>query len=179
MPEIQIRPATTEDLAAITALDHHYTSDYVWQMEVQRHESRIEISFREARLPRSVQVMYPRNPKLLETGWEQHDLILVATLGAAIVGYACLRQNITPDTAWVTDLVVNHSLRRQGIGTALLLASQEWAAGKAHRRMLIETQPKNHPAICWATRLGFELGGYHDHYYSNGDTALFFTRWLR
>ena len=70
MPEIEIRPATVDDIPTLTGLDHSYASDYVWQMEIQRDEHQVGVIFREARLPRSVQVMYPRSPKALIEEWD-------------------------------------------------------------------------------------------------------------
>lgn len=179
MPEIEIRPATPEDIPSLTKLDHNYASDYVWQMELQREEHQIGVIFREARLPRSVQVMYPRSPQALIEEWDKRAGVLIAALEAEIVAYACLAQNTTPQTTWITDLVVMRRLRRQGIGTALILAAQEWALQKKSRRIILEMQPKNYPAICLANKLGFELCGYNDHYYTNNDIALFFSKWLR
>ena len=86
---------------------------------------------------------------------------------------------MAPNTTWVTDLVVLRRQRRQGIGTALLLASQDWALQKKNRRIILEMQPKNFPAISLAQKLGFDLCGYNDHYYTNQDIALFFSKWLR
>ena len=38
MPEIQIRPASEGDIPALAALDHSYSSDFVWQMEIDAQE---------------------------------------------------------------------------------------------------------------------------------------------
>ncbi len=82
-------------------------------------------------------------------------------------------------TTWVTDLVVDPSLRRQGIGSALLLAAQEWSAGRPDsRRLVLEIQPKNHPAVNLAQKLGFDFCGYNDHYFANHDLAIFFAKWV-
>ena len=89
MPEIEIRPAKSDDIPTLMALEHNYASDYVWQMEIQRDEHKVGIIFREAKLPRSVQVMYPRNPKSLADEWTQRDGILIAATGGEIVGYSC------------------------------------------------------------------------------------------
>ena len=179
MPEIQVRPATIEDIPVLVALDHGYTSDYVWQMELQRDELQVGIVFRKARLPRSVQVDYPREPKVLLDSWQSRDGLLVAILGDAVIGYTCLMQNMAPQTTWATDLVVQRRHRRQGIGTALLLAAHQWAMQHQSRRLIIEMQPKNDPAICLAEKLGFDLCGYNDHYFINRDIALFYSKWLR
>ena len=179
MPKIEIRPAKSDDIQALIALEHSYVSDYVWQMELQRDEYKTSIIFRQVRLPRSVQVNYPRNPQLLAEDWTKRDGVLVASMGSEILGYACLMNNMTPKTTWVTDLVVLRRQRRQGIGTALIMASQEWALQKNNRRIILEMQPKNYPAITLTQKLGFDLCGYNDHYYTNQDIALFFSKWLR
>jgi ribosomal protein S18 acetylase RimI-like enzyme len=179
MPEIHIRPATSADIPALMAIDHDYSSDFVWQMEIQAEEGRIGVSFRQIRLPRSVRVEYPRAVRNLSNEWKQRDGILVALLDEQPVGYISLMLNSAPLTAWATDLAVARRLRRQGIGSALVLAAQEW--GEAHdcRRLVLEMQPKNYPAIQMAQKLGFDFCGYNDRYYANHDIGLFFAKGLR
>jgi ribosomal protein S18 acetylase RimI-like enzyme len=179
MPEIQIRPAAEADIPALIALDHNYSSDFVWQMEIQIDEGQVGVSFREIRLPRSVRVEYPRKPSLLADEWRQRDGLVVATIEEEPVGYIGLRLNIAPLTAWATDLVVLRRLRRQGIGSALVLAAQEWAEQHDSRRMVLEMQPKNYPAINLARKLGFEFCGYNDRYFANHDIGLFFGKPVR
>jgi GNAT superfamily N-acetyltransferase len=179
MPEIQIRPAISSDIPALAALDHNYSSDYVWQMEIQAEENQIGISFREIRLPRSVRVEYPRPAYHLADEWTQRHGMLVALLAEEPVGYISLMLNIAPLTAWATDLVVLRRLRRQGIGSALALAAQEWGAQHDCLRLVLEMQPKNYPAIHLAQKLGFDFCGYNDRYFANHDIGLFFAKGLR
>jgi len=179
MPEIEIRPAIASDIPALMALDHNYSSDHVWQMEVQGEDVGIGIRFRQIKLPRSVRVDYPRPNDTLADDWTQRSGLLVALLQGEPVGYISLMLNISPLTAWVTDLVVMRRLRRQGIGSTLVLAAQEWGAGRDCRKIVLEMQPKNYPAIRLAMKLGFEFCGYNDRYFANHDIALFFARPLR
>jgi ribosomal protein S18 acetylase RimI-like enzyme len=176
MPEIEIRPATSADIPALIAIDHHYTSDYVWQMEIQQDEKQIEISFREARLPRSVRVNYPRSPGELADTWTERSGLLVALLEGEPIGYASLMLDLAPLTTWMTDLAVLRRLRRQGIASALVLASQEWAAQHDSRYLVLEMQPKNYPALKLVQKLGFDFCGYNDRYYKNHDIGLFFAK---
>ncbi len=179
MPEIEIRPAISDDISHLIALDHNYSSDYVWQLDIQREENQVVVNFREVRLPRSVRVDYPRLVQTLADDWTDRAALLIARLEDRPVGYISLLDDITPATVWVSDLVVERRLRRQGIGSALVLAAQEWSRRKGISRMVLEMQPKNHPAIGLAEKLGFVFCGYNDRYYANHDIALFFGKPLR
>jgi len=176
MPEIEIRPAISSDIPALMAIDHTYSSDFVWQMEIQAEEAQIGVSFREIRLPRSVRVEYPRPTQSLADEWTQRSGLLVALLNGEIVGYISMMLNIAPVTTWVTDLTVMRRFRRQGIGSTLVLAAQEWGSQHDSRRIVLEMQPKNYPAIHMAQKLGFDFCGYNDRYFANHDIALFFAK---
>lgn len=177
MPEIQVRSAIASDIASIIALEHNYTTDYVWQMEIHQYEEDdIRVSFRQARLPRSTRVDYPRSPHQLQENWKHCSDLLVASLQDEVVGYVSLNKSLLPATAWMVDLVVTRRVRRQGIGTTLVLAAQDWCAVQSCSRVVLEMQPKNYPAICLARKLGFGFCGYNDYYYANQDIALFFAK---
>jgi GNAT superfamily N-acetyltransferase len=85
---------------------------------------------------------------------------------------------LAPASAWVEDLVVDRLLRRQGIGTILVGAAQDWCARKGLHRITLEMQPKNYPAIQFATKLGFEFSGYNDQFYRDQEIAIFFSSFL-
>jgi ribosomal protein S18 acetylase RimI-like enzyme len=176
MPEIAIRPALSGDIEQLANLEHHYTSECVWQIDVQSDDGQIQITLRESCLPRSVRVDYPHSPKKICDDWQERAGLLVALLNGNPIGYISIRDDIVPQTAWVDDLVVMRRMRRQGVGTALLLAAQQWANQRQLKRMVIEMQSKNYPAICLAQKLGFDFSGYHERYFSNLDIALFFSK---
>lgn len=179
MPEIEIRPAITTDIPTLMAIDHTYSSDYVWQMEIQTEEKSIGVNLREIRLPRSVRVEYPRPTHSLADDWTRRSGLLVSVLDSEVVGYISLMLDIAPITTWVTDLAVIRRVRRQGIGSALVLAAQEWGEQHNTRRIVLELQPKNHSAILMAQKLGFTFCGYNDRFYANHDIGLFFAKSLR
>ena len=178
MPEIEIRPSLPADIPELVAIDHHYASDHVWQMDFNHnHEAGlVTATFRKVRLPRPIRVEYPRSPRTLEVEWAQRSAILVAVLDDQPVGYASLALGRAPFTAWTTDLAVHRPLRAKGIGTALVLAAIEWSANMSCRNLVLEMQPKNFPAIQFASRLGFEFCGYNDLYYANQDIGIFFCK---
>ncbi len=180
MPEIEIRPAEVSDLTHLVKIEHTYQSLYVWQMDRLIEDGQIVINFRQTRLPRPVKVEYAgSHPLLNKENWSRYQAVLVAAIELTPVGYIGLSDQFAPKTLWVTDCVVREDLRRQGIGSALVLAAQEWGAEHGFRKAILETQSKNHPAIQLARKLGYEFCGYNDHYFANQDIALFFSRSLR
>lgn len=179
MSDFEIRPASASDLPRLIALDHSSSSDYVWQLELRREPSQVTAGFREVRLPRSVEVKYPRDPLTLADEWQKQDAVLVASQGGATVGYICLAEERALALVWVTDLVVAPEWRRQGAGSALLMAGQAWALERRAQRLVMEIVSKNQGAIRLAQKFGFEFCGYNDQYYPSRDVALFFGRALK
>jgi ribosomal protein S18 acetylase RimI-like enzyme len=102
-----------------------------------------------------------------------------ALVARELVGYVSLVERGIDSMSYVTDLVVGATQRRRGVGSALLGAAQEWAAGRSCRRMIFEVQSKNMPAIRLSQKFGYEFCGYNDHYYLTQDVALFFGRSLK
>ncbi len=179
MPEIQIRTAIATDIPALMELDHSYRSDYVWQMDFQEDGDLTRVIFRNVRLPRTTRVNYPREIQNLSDTWNHRSAFLVATQNDYVIGYLGLVDNLTPQATWVTDLAVDPVWRQRGIGSALVVSGLEWAKRQKNRRLVMEMQPKNHPAISLAEKLGFVFTGYMDRYYSNHDIGLFFSKWIR
>ncbi len=178
MPEIEIRPAAASDIPALIELDHSFTTDHVWQMGIisEHGQSEIGVNFRKVRLPRSIRVDYPRPAHALAEDWPRLSGLLVAVLEEQPVGYAGLILDRITKATWATDLVVDRRLRRQGIGSALILASAEFAATLDSRILVLEMQPKNNPALQFASKLGFEFCGYNDLYYPKHETGIFFRK---
>ena len=179
MPEFEIRPANPNDLPRLMAMDHSCSSDYVWQLELRREPNQINANFREVRLPRSVEVKYPRDPFTLANEWTKRDAVFVAVQENIPVGYICITEEHTAAIAWVKDIVVAPDSRRKGAGSALLLAGQAWASERSARRLVLEMQSKNQACIRMMQKFGYEFCGYNDQYYPTQDVALFFGRVLR
>lgn len=179
MSDIQVRPTVATDLTRLVGLDHTITSEAVWQLEFRRESGQVATTFREVRLPRAIQVQYPHNQFALPDDWSRRSMMYTALDGTNPVGYISLLERGTASAVWVFDLVVDVSKRYSGVATALLAAGQAWAESRTHRRLILEVQSKNLPAIRLAQKLGFEFCGYNDQYYLNKDVALFFAKILK
>jgi ribosomal protein S18 acetylase RimI-like enzyme len=179
MPEIQIRPAVAADLPVLMAIDHSCQTDYVWQMDVIHEEGQAGAIFREIRLPHPVKVPYPRQVASLFESWNRRSGMLVGVIDKQVIGYIRMNDAVLPHTAWFSDMVVSPRVRREGVGSALILAAQSWAADRKNKRALLEMSSKNYPAICMARKLGYEFCGYNDRYYETQDITLFFGHSFR
>jgi ribosomal protein S18 acetylase RimI-like enzyme len=175
----EIRPANASDIPRLIVLDHSCLSDYVWQLELRREASQVTASFREVRLPRSIDVKYPREPSTLTEEWSRRDMALVAVDEGNPIGYLCGTLDYASRIAWVTDLVVSPLRRRQGVASSLLTAAQSWSAERDMQRLVLEMQSKNQACIRLAQKFGYEFCGYNDQYYPTQDVALFFGRAIK
>ncbi len=176
MPEIEVRPAIATDIPYLMELDHSYRTEFVWRMELSMGQTEIDVNFQKTKLPRAVRHAYPRPTNTLADEWTHRSGLLVAIFDGQPVGYISLMVNVIPKTALATDLAVRLHMRRRGVGTALIMAAQDWSAHQKCRQIWLEMQSKNYPAITMAQKLGFEFCGYSDRYYPNQDIALFFTK---
>jgi ribosomal protein S18 acetylase RimI-like enzyme len=201
---VEIRVAEEDDLEACLALDDSYTATHTWQVEAVRGEpgaapfsmhtavtlgdSPLSVTFRPVKLPRARKVA-GQIAALMRDGneagaisrlqqWNAADLVLVAEQGHKMCGYLVL--TIVPGSGigWIGALVVANSMRRHGIGSMLLAAARRWARyGQGHniRAFMLEVPTKNHPAVAFCRKEGFNFCGYTDYSFSNGDVVLLFA----
>jgi ribosomal protein S18 acetylase RimI-like enzyme len=83
----------------------------------------------------------------------------------------------------VWNLLVDEQHRSRGMGTTLLQRATEFAATNNCRAISVEAQATNWPALCFYRKLGFQICGVDDHFYTNRDlerreVALFLYREL-
>ncbi|MBM2847425.1 MAG: N-acetyltransferase protein [Anaerolineales bacterium] len=179
MAQVQVRPAASADLPHLTALDHGYSTDYVWQMDAREENEQTSITFRTVRLPRSMRVAFPRASQQLLEAWNRRVCFLVAEEAGLLKGYLNLTLAAAPETGWIADFAVDRRFRRSGVGSVLLASAAHWARQNNLGRLIVETQSKNYPAICFAQKHGMAFCGYNDRYYPNQDVALFFGMVLK
>ncbi|GBL19479.1 hypothetical protein LBMAG37_08120 [Anaerolineae bacterium] len=179
MSTITVRPAAVTDLPALQALDRTDTTEFVWQFSLANDESHLGASFERVRLPRPARLLPMHSLSQLADDAALRALFILAELDEKPCGYLVLGRVHGSMAGLVSDLAVDRSLRRQGIGSALLSAARDWSAKAGIERMLVETHPKNDPAICFCRRNGLAFSGLLDQHYPGLNTALFFGVNLR
>ncbi len=179
-----IRPAQLTDLNDCLTLHANSQTEHVWQMEEREEHDSIAIRFQQVRLPRVMRVTYPRRRDDLLSCWENGALVFVAAdrpIATAeeepdtIYGYCQLDVCSWQQAGWISHLIIDRRVRRNGLGTALLKTAA--AAGKKAglQRLMIAVQTKNYPGISFCEKHGFSFCGYNDYYFVNRDIALFFA----
>lgn len=167
-----------QELTSCLQLDHSYITDYVWQVDMRQENDDMTVRFRTVRLPRTMYVSYPRDSQSLAVSWEKRDCFLVAVSDDIVLGYVNMRVDTARTKGWIHDLVVGAPFRERRIGSALLEQTVRWAMLRSLRHLTLEIQTKNYPAISFAQTRGFVFCGFNDHFYTNQDIALFFSKSL-
>ncbi|MBI5959979.1 MAG: GNAT family N-acetyltransferase, partial [Chloroflexi bacterium] len=101
------------ELASCLDLDHTYVTDHVWQMDLRDEGEETVVRYRTVRLPRLMDVPYPRERDQLTVAWQKLDCFLVAESDDHILGYVNLRIELVPSRGWIQDLVVGKAFRRR------------------------------------------------------------------
>ncbi len=177
--DIKVRSVLATDIQRLIGFEHTVNSDYVWQLDLQKESGQISVSLREVRLPRPVQVQYPRDRFSLADEWKKSARMFVALNDGVPVGYIRFFEQVAAASLWVQDLVVAAEARRKGVASLLLQYVERWGLEHHNRQIFIEISSKNHPMIDLAKKLGFEFSGYNDHYYATQDVALFFGKLIK
>ncbi|MGB4596009.1 MAG: GNAT family N-acetyltransferase [Anaerolineaceae bacterium] len=178
MTKLQIRHARQDDLEKMISIDHHSDGAYAYKLEVIKDKHSQTNTIQRVKLPRTVSVTYPKDQETLLNSWAKSESILVGCLMDELVAYVSMEGSSLPKTARICDLAVEKNLRQKGIATSMLGACEAWARERKLGRLLIELQMRNDPAISLVKKSGFELCGYLDRFFPNGDTALFFEKRL-
>jgi ribosomal protein S18 acetylase RimI-like enzyme len=173
---MQIHPAELADLNLCYQLKMAYTTEYEWQMQTSESGRTIDESIDTVRLPRPMRVDYPRSPDELMLHWQQDGCFLVVRdANDDVIGFLDGWPRPWQNLLWISNLVIDQAYRRQGYGSRLLKSARRWAMEQDLAQLMLEIQTKNHPAISFAQKHGFQFCGYNERYYPNGDIALFFS----
>ena len=152
-----------------------YTTEEYYDVKMEREDTGIHVDFIKTKLNDPIS-HYPEEydfpDKLYQEHWEKaYAWGIVEERDGRQELAACIE---TCPEEWsnrlmVTELWVKESLRRKGVGHALMAIAKEQARLEHRRAIILETQSCNVPAIEFYLREGFELAGFDSCCYSNRD----------
>lgn len=111
----------------------------------------------------------------------QDDTLLEVVEGdGRLLGILDVEERAWNHSAWVWNIMLDHSIRRQGLGRTLIEHALAWSRQRGLRALMLETQTNNVPACRFYASLGFQLVGLNTVFYSNedvreGEVALFWA----
>jgi GNAT superfamily N-acetyltransferase len=179
----RIRDGLVTDIPRCVALDHHFKTEYVWQMQfsVANLPQSTTIQFKTERLPRPLEGRHHSNAERLQHALTHAGGVIVATSrdDQALMAYLGLSAEPTYQRVRVHDLVVDSAFRRRRLAARLIAVARQWGQERGLQRLLIETTTQNYPMIQCCQTLGLTFCGYNDHYFPNQDIAIFFSQSLR
>ncbi len=93
--------------------------------------------------------------------------LLVAEVDGALAGRLSISRDPHPSSAHVADLglMVDARFRRRGIGSAMLVAAEEWARSTGVTKLELHVFPHNAPAIALYGKHGYEREGFRRRHY--------------
>lgn len=176
-----IRDGLESDLDACLSLDHTYTTEYVWQMNLRNETGLWTVTFKTEHLPHAMQAEHVANTARLRQALpdDQCFVVAVEAESGSVIGYLTMQSQPVYRIALLQDLLVSRPYRSSGIGTRLVNVARQWARSAKLSQMTAEVPTKNLPAITFFQQAGFDFCGFNDHYFPNHDIAVFFSQALR
>ncbi len=152
-PDLEIRPATPDDDAAMAALETESAAHHASIAPDRWREVPVEA------VARSRQFWHARDPR---------DVALLAVEDGRVIGMLdlWLRRPKDPDNARPprveahVGISVASSARGHGVGTALMLAAEDWARAHGAERMDLGLDAANTGALRLYERLGYAVHGH-------------------
>ncbi|NDJ86780.1 MAG: GNAT family N-acetyltransferase [Chloroflexi bacterium] len=86
-----------------------------------------------------------------------------------LVGMLDVTEESWNEVAWVWNIMMDVSVRQQGLGRELTQRTIAWARQRNLRAVMLETQSNNVPACKFYVRMGFQLVGINEALYTNHD----------
>lgn len=105
------------------------------------------------------------------------EAFIVLEDGERIIGFI-FGIMMSRSEARVLMLAISPEYRMRGLGTLLYRAFEKEASNKGIHQIVLEVRITNLPAIRFYQKLGFQVTGRIDHYYTNGEDAYRMTAFL-
>lgn len=176
-PEPQIRAMTEQDIPRLAEIRPGFVSDT--ELIVEKTGSGLEVGWRLVERP--LARPFDKGPDYDFDANEQANirqrlrrgdgLHLVVEWRGRLVGVLDVTPQDWNHTALIWNIMLDEAVRRQGLGRELFQRAIRWGHRAGFRALVLETQTNNVPACKFYARLGCELEGLREAYYTNEDHA--------
>jgi len=177
VPDIRIRPMTEQDIPRLAAIRPGFVSPTT--LVVEKDGDGLAVGWRLAERP--LPEPYDKGDGYDFDQTERRHILarlrkgdglhLVIESEGALVGMLDVAPEEWNNTAWIWNLMLDTSVRGQGLGRELFRRTVTWARRQGFRAVVLETQTNNVPACKFYARMGCQIEGIREAYYSNDDMA--------
>ena len=169
----EIRQLYSIDQPLLEQLVLGYTSNDAYQVIKEETPDLVSFDLRLIHLDQPFVKRYPLDEQMIT---RYIELASTGHAFGAFVNDACVGVAICEPHAWNASLFIHEfhiapDFQRMGIGRALMAEVETHARALGMRRLALETQTTNVPAIRFYHALGFTLDGVDISFYSNDDLA--------
>ena len=149
-------------------LEFHYVSHSYYDVVINHSDDGFHVSFIKKPFDTPYEYMPNDDDKLFQPWWDDVKASGIINGGklTAVIETAVERWS---NRLRVTELWIDDSCRRRGIGTALMDIAVKRAKDEKRRAIMLETQSCNEAAIAFYLSYGFTLIGFNTCEYGNYD----------
>jgi streptothricin acetyltransferase len=187
--EITLRPLVLDDIPRLVEIRPTYVTDTILAIE----RSGVGLTTAWRLVERKLSTPFDKG-NLYNFGEAEQELVRqrlrrpeetyqsVAELDGRLIGLVEVELQEWNDTAWLANLMIDLDYRRQGLGRRLWHRGLDFAREAGVRAMMIETQNTNLAACKFYERMGCQLVGLNEVFYTNDgaatEIALFWAYFL-
>jgi ribosomal protein S18 acetylase RimI-like enzyme len=187
-PQMLLRPFCKADLRSLREIRGDYLSDRCARVSRRGESPEVNFALRVEHLPtpfrsQGLSIVRRRDQEEVRGRMGEGSLQLVVEEDGRLIALLDSETESWRRVLRVWNLLVDQEYRRQGIGTELIQRAEQFGIDRRCRAISVETQATNWPALAFYVKMGFEICGVDDHYYTNRDlerkeVALFLYREL-
>lgn len=151
-------------------LEFHYMSNTYYDVAIDRLNDDFQVTFVKKPFETPYEKMPDNSDRLFAPWWDDVKAWGIADNGKLAAVIETVAENWS-NRLRVTELWIEDTSRRQGIGTALMDLAVARAKDEKRRALMLETQSCNEAVVAFYLKYGFTLIGFNACEYGNDDLA--------
>lgn len=151
------------DCKNLLEFDTSFSTEYVYQVSIKG----MSVEITEEKLSHPLCKTYQFD--FIKKEIAEAEFAVVAEIQEKIVGFATAKYEQWNNRTVLTGIFVKPTVKRNGIGRALIDAIADYAKTKSARCLFVETQNINYSAIQFYRKMNFEFCGFDTELYNFAD----------